>query len=128
MEDIDKLLKNTLWTDDCVFVEHIDATHILRGLLDRWNQDGHGEVYTTALPGPANAARNQESKAGKAMTQPINLVPVKIGGALAMRFGDPRSFEIYKQWRERVDSMPDYISTMARRGRYVGRLQQGMGV
>ncbi len=134
MQELDRVglrehICRTLWSPGGeVLLEVIDKTHIFSGVWERWAKDGQAGTYVTALPGPASAARNVESKAGKAMTEPINLVPFLLCGGIAMSLGDTRSMQTYQQWRERIDSLPDYLATCARRGRYTGRLQQGRGV
>lgn len=119
----------TLWSPGGeVLLEVIDKTHIFNGVWERWAKEGQAGTYTTALPGPASAARNVADKSAKPMTEQINLVPFILCGGIAMSLGDTRSMQTYNQWREKIDSQQDYVATMIRRGRYVGRLQQGMGV
>lgn len=128
-DHLDAILWHTLWSPDGMFLEYIDDSHIFYRVLVQWNlEPTKANVCVTPLPGAASQARNTADKSSKPMTQPINLVPVAVTGGLAMMLGDVRSQQIYEQWKLRVDSYPDYMATMKRRGRYIGRLQQGQGV
>lgn len=119
----------TLWTHDGILLDTITNQHILNVLWMRWNRGENVKPYVTALPGPMNQTRNASDKSGKPMTRPINFVPYMImPNITAIMIGDQMSVEIYKQWAERVDSWPDYIRTMERRGRYIGRLNAAQGV
>ena len=119
----------TLWTHDGILLEAIDRTHILDVLWRRWDSGQDLKAYTTAMPGPASQTINAADRSGKPMTRPINFVPYTIlPGIIAVMIADQMSVEIYKQWKERVDSWPDYIRTLERRGRYIGRLNASQGV
>lgn len=119
----------TLWTHDGLLLETITGSHILDVLWRRWASGNDVSPYTTALPGPASQTRNAADRSGKPMTAPVNFLPYTImPGIVAVMLGDERSLQIYKQWAERVDSWPDYIRTMERRGRYIGRLNAAQGV
>lgn len=136
------LLRYTLWSTDDIFIEHINEEHIFRPVINAWNLVTRPGVLSTQLPGPMILGRNTADKSSKPMTDTINLVPIMFGSladkvgdtikystdfCFAMKFGDVRSMRTYEQWKLKVDSYPDYIATMVRRGRYVGRLQGGIG-
>lgn len=121
--DLGVYAARTLWGADGKLMETIDRHHIFFKLWEKWSRGEDRTAWAGQLPGP-DTGRGQVPATGT-----INLLPqeMKTGG-YAMIFGDARSQDTYEKWREKVDSWPDYLRAMDRRGRYVGRLARTTGV
>lgn len=121
--DMDTYAARTLWGADGKLLETIDRHHIFYQLWEKWSRGVERQAWSGQLPGP-DTGRGQ-----RPATEAINILPVELpSGMFAVMIGDPRSQDTYEKWREKVDSWPDYLRSMDRRGRYVGRLARTTGV